>query len=252
MATITTVTHGNFLNSPRRSYIATSAFNEEFYAYTTTTDPGTYVTSGSLGPVTGATAANCPARRVLRENGRKLYPSAHPGITTYMVGVYDANSGLSGYIDPNDNTFAIYNGDKPNYLADGTNPITGALDQGAPVVTTGSVTASTITASTINLYKINLNATPEPTASTGEADLPGTRQVWVPNLNFVIVSTTAIATSSKVFLTYGGDNATTTVPFLGTTGALGVSTGHIVAGTSFRIFSATANDRNSVNWLIIN
>ena len=49
MATITTVTHGNFINSPRRSYIATTAFNNSFYAYTTTTDPGTYVTTGSLG-----------------------------------------------------------------------------------------------------------------------------------------------------------------------------------------------------------
>ncbi len=251
MATITTVTHGNFLNTPRRSYIATAAYNLDFFSYTTTTDPGTYVTTGTLGPVTGATAANCPARRILRENGKKLYPSAHPGVNTYMVGVYDANSGLSGYIDPNDNIYQIYNGDKPNYLADGINPITGGLDQGAPVVTTGSVTASTMTASTISLYKINLGATPEPTASVGDAELPGSRQAWANGANFVIVSTTAITTSSKVFLTYsgsgnGGSN------FLAATGALGVSTNEIAAGTSFRVYSTTANDRNTVNWLIIN
>ena len=253
MATITTVTHGNFLNTPRRSYITTTTFNNSFYSYTTTTDPGTYVTTGVLGPVVGATAANCPARRVLRENGKKLYPSAHPGVTTYMVGVYDANSGLTGFIDPNDSTYQVYNNDKPNYIADGTNPVSGALDAGAPVVTTGSVTASTMTASTINLYKINLGATPEPTASVGEAELPGNRQQWAPNLNFVIVSTTAITTSSKVFLTYTG-SGNGGQPFLQSTatGALGVSTNEIVAGTSFRIYSNNVIDRNTVNWLIIN
>lgn len=251
MATITTVTHGNYLNTSRRSYITTAAYNLDFFSYTTTVDPGTYVTTGVLGPVVGATAANCPARRVLRENGRKLYPGAHPGVTTYMVGVYDANSGLAGYIDPNDNLYQVYNGDKPNYLADGINPITGGADLGAPVVTSGSITASTMTASTINLYKINLTATPEPTASTGEAELPGTAQVWAPALNFVIVSTTAVTTSSKIFLTYGGSNVAAS-PFLTNPGYLGVSTGNIIAGTSFRIFSSQANDRNTVNWLIIN
>jgi hypothetical protein len=67
-----------------------------------------------------------------------------------MVGVYDANSCLSGFIDPNASLFAVYNGDKPNYIADGVDPVTGlTVDQGPPVFTRGSVTAgTTVTAGT--------------------------------------------------------------------------------------------------------
>lgn len=96
---------------------------------------------GTLSAVTGATAGNCPAGRVLRENGRKLYPSANPGITTYMVGVYDAQTMLSGFIDPNAGVFQIYNTDKPTYLLDGVEPTLGTTDQGPSVYTRGTVTA---------------------------------------------------------------------------------------------------------------
>jgi hypothetical protein len=61
-----------------------------------------------------------------------------------MVGVYDANSCLSGFIDPNASIFAVYNGDKPLYIADGVDPVTGlTTDQGPPVYTRGTVAAGT-------------------------------------------------------------------------------------------------------------
>jgi len=140
MATIGRVNGASFNNTPRLSYIATAAFNTFFYSYSTSLN-ASLVTVGTLAAVTGATAGNCPAGRVLRENGRKLYPGANPGITTYLVGVYDAQTLLSGFIDPNAAVFQIYNTDKPTYLSDGVEPTANTTDQGPSVFTRGKVTA---------------------------------------------------------------------------------------------------------------
>ena len=153
MATITTVSHGNYLQSPRIQYISVTAFHNDIYQYTTTVNPQTFVTTGaltSLGSLGTATVTNCPANRVLRANGKKLYPPGlitanstsasagpYPGVTTYMVGVYDPVTGLSGYIDPNSQVFAVYNTDKPEYVPRGLNPNGGAVDQGPPVYSLG-------------------------------------------------------------------------------------------------------------------
>jgi hypothetical protein len=118
-----------------------AAFNNDFFAYTTGRD-ASYAVTGTLVAVTGATAANCPAGRILRETGRKMYPgNAYPGVSTYMVSVYDDQSLLGGFIDPNSPVFAVSNSDKPSYLANPTNPRTGGLaDAGQPVYTNGGVT----------------------------------------------------------------------------------------------------------------
>jgi hypothetical protein len=126
----------------KRTYIATSSFNNQLYAYTTTMTPPTYVTTGSLGAVTGATAAACPRGHFLRETGARLYPAANPGISTLMVGVYDANSGLKGYIDPNAPIFAVFNSDKPVEMVDGGDNNTATVHKGQPVYTTGDVISS--------------------------------------------------------------------------------------------------------------
>jgi hypothetical protein len=66
-----------------------------------------------------------------------------------MVGVYDPVSFLNGFIDPNSQVFAPYNTDKPEYVPRGIDPNSGAVDQGPPVYTLGSVTAgTTVTAGT--------------------------------------------------------------------------------------------------------
>lgn len=153
MATIPTFSHGSFLNSPRRQYITLSPYHQDIFQYTTSVNPQTFVTTGtltSLSTVGTANVTNCPANRILRENGKKLYPPGiitanstaasvgpYPGVTTYMVGVYDVQNGLSGYIDPNSQVFALYNGDKPNYVPRGINPNGGTEDQGSGVYTLG-------------------------------------------------------------------------------------------------------------------
>jgi len=140
MATIGRTNGASFTNTPRLQYISTAPFNTYFYSYSTSLN-ASLQTIGTLSVVSGATAFTCPQGRVLRENGRKLYPDANPGITTYLVGVYDAQSMLSGFIDPNARVFQIYNTDKPNFLADGVEPSGSATDLGPSVYTAGDLLA---------------------------------------------------------------------------------------------------------------
>ncbi len=158
------VPHGAVAVVPRRAYITTSAYNNDLYTYTVTTNPTTFVKTGTLAAnVTGATASSCPPNRILRENGKRLYPEANPSISTILVGVYDAVSGLSGFIDPNAPKFAVYNSDKAYYIPNGVDPNGGLVDQGNPVYTRGTVVAgSTITAQT------NLNVSTGMVVSTGQ------------------------------------------------------------------------------------
>jgi hypothetical protein len=132
MATITSVSHNSYKNTPRRSYISVAPFNDAFFTYTTSVN-SSFVTIGTLTAVTGATAANCPKGRVLRENGRKLYPSANPGVSTYLVGVFDDKTFFNGFIDPNSPLFAPFNTDKPVYLDNGVNGGNGGLAPGGLV-----------------------------------------------------------------------------------------------------------------------
>ena len=141
MATVGRANNASYLNTSRLSYISTAPFNNDFYTYSTAII--NRVTAGVMVPVADANAGNCPAGRVLRETGRKLVPGANPmpsGFNTYMVSVYDAQTGLTGFIDPNARIFAIYNTDKPNFLLDGVDPNAGMTDQGLSVYTQGSGT----------------------------------------------------------------------------------------------------------------
>ena len=124
-----------------KSYISTEAYNSNFFTYTVSTGPSPqFKKTGALVVVTGATSGNCPAGNILRENGKKLFPDAYPGVTDYMVGVFDILNNLSGFIDPNDPVFASFNGDRPNYLKDSVN--SQAKNLGAPTLTQGSVLCS--------------------------------------------------------------------------------------------------------------
>ena len=154
------------------SYISTDTFNLNFFTYSITSSAPTFVKTGSLVPVTGATSANCPAGRVLRENGKRLYPGTHSGVKTYMVGVYDCYSFLNGYINPNDPMFAPYNTERPIYQDDSlyTGDSTGQTKNlGPSVLTLGQVAASgdvisasqlrstDVTVLTINSGIVNIN-----------------------------------------------------------------------------------------------
>jgi hypothetical protein len=135
----------SFQNTSRRSYLAVAPFNTDLFVYSTYINAN-LETLGTFVVNPDATSLNCPKGNVLHENGRKLIPGAYPGVTTYMVGVYDPQSLLSGFIDPNSPLFASYNTDKPNFITPtwGVDPGTGGgttNDLGAPVYTNGTVEA---------------------------------------------------------------------------------------------------------------
>ena len=214
-------------NSSRLSYISVATFNTVFLTYTTSTT--NYVTTGTLAanvlnPTTGVTvvAADCPAGRVLRETGRKLFPDANPDVTTYLVSVYDRITGATGFIDPNSTFFAIYNVDKANFLLQDTDE---QVALGPPVYTGGGVTAASLTL--LN----HATAIAAGSSSAGNvATFAGTS---------VVVSTSAVTASSIILIT----------PTTALVGALRVSA--LSAGTSFTITSTGTETAAGFNWLVI-
>jgi len=135
-----------FPGGQRRSYIATDNFQAYFFNYTVVHDR--LITTGDITVPVTTDCTKTPQGRVLRENGRKLYPVANPGVKKFYVGVYDSVTFLSGYIDPNDSVFAIHNSDRPTYIPnqggeDSSDEETeGSVDPdyGPPVYTTGDIT----------------------------------------------------------------------------------------------------------------
>ena len=134
MATVGRLNNACTPNTSRRSYISTAEFDEHFQSYTVSIVDRE--TIGTLGPVVGASCSKCPAGRILRETGRKLYPDANVGVDRYLVGVYDSVSFLNGFIDPNANVFAVYNSDKPTYIPNNSDS---SAILGAPVATSGDI-----------------------------------------------------------------------------------------------------------------
>lgn len=136
------------------NYISTAPFNSNFFRYTFTqpSPANNFVGSGALSAVlnnsgSAVSAAECPAGRILRTNGRKLYPDAAAlSLTAYpdrtpLIGVFDYQSGFSGYIDPNATMFALYNVDKPIDSIDGTAASGANNHKGMSVFTGGTITA---------------------------------------------------------------------------------------------------------------
>jgi len=138
----------------RKSYTAVGSFGLGFFKYSYSMNPTTLVEQGVL--TAYGEGADCPVGRVLYENGKKIVPAqggfapiltVAPSpigtnvLTSYMVGVFDPQSGLSGFIDPNGPGFAINSADKPVFLngSEGFGPSTGIPNSGSPVVTNGNI-----------------------------------------------------------------------------------------------------------------
>jgi hypothetical protein len=217
----------------KRQYISTAAFNTNFYTYNLTTNPTTFVTTGSLDPVTGATSVNCPAGRILRETGRRLFPGAHPQITTLMVMVFDTESQLKGFIDPNASVFAVFNSDKPCELVDGTDTTLG-VHRGPSVYTFGNVTA------------VGSVISGGPVYSSTQTDVTFTNSV-ATNGNQILIDTTkgntfscTYSPGSSTALTGAININTTVVPPAGVTVTLFFYTGANVTNAGTYKFTGTA------------
>ena len=217
-------------------YIATGAFNNAIFSYTVTLNTATLTNVGVLATLPTATAVNCPRGRILRANGKRLYPGANPGVTQFMVGVYDSQSQLNGFIDPNTYLFAVFNADKPLWLPDTVDyPADGlGLQRGQPVFTTGDViSGKQIYSSTVTA--LTTVTTAGPTTQTIDASL---------GQNFTLIAT---APGGGAALTL---NASTPVQgayvrlFVTTTNT-NVTT--ITFGTNFRVTATTLSTGATAN-----
>jgi hypothetical protein len=126
-----TTAHSEWSAPPDKSFVATKEFSAEFYQYTASRAMD-FSMVGTLVLHKDANASHCPAGRVLHANGKKLIPGVNPmteftaGATVtsakFMLGVYDPQSMLNGFIDPTSSTFAVYDKNRPAsaYLAEAT------------------------------------------------------------------------------------------------------------------------------------
>jgi hypothetical protein len=97
----------NVKQQPNQAYVALQAFDTQLSNYTTSLNPQ-FQTIGEFSNVPNATAANCPAGRVVYATGKVLVPGANPNVTTPMIKIMDPNSGLSGFVTLNPVYFAPY------------------------------------------------------------------------------------------------------------------------------------------------
>jgi len=132
----------------RRSYVALSNFDTALYNYSYGLDEQLLREVGTLTLNPDANPVTCPKGAILHENGRKLNPAdgnfrgANDGAAAFMVGVYNPQSGLSGFIIPNSPLFGLQNTDKPVYLTESEPLGNGVLTNGS-IETTQSVKAGT-------------------------------------------------------------------------------------------------------------
>jgi hypothetical protein len=147
------------------SYISVAAFNGNIFQYTTQLNSTTLKREGKLTSISATptgvalSAVNCPPGRILRETGNKLYPGTHPGLAVgdtfsgatvgttatnkYWVLVYDAQTGVRGFIDPNGPLFTTYSTDKPIEISDALESAGGAATRlGGPIFTAGNITTT--------------------------------------------------------------------------------------------------------------
>ena len=221
---------------PKKEYIATAAFNNAFFTYTAIgPTSGNLTNTGKLAPVTGATAANCPAGRILRELGAHLYPGVNPGLrptdANYNVfathgshiftKVYDAVTGLRGFIDANDKVFATYSNERPEEFVD-VGEIDGTGRRGPSIYTAGNVTIGGQIALTGTTKAITYVATTSPYAFGTTANLN-------PFYSFAAAAAVAITATSVpptgTTLTVFYSGAFTTTPGTGFVGATVTPTG---------------------------
>ena len=248
-----TTSHSEWSTAPDKSFVSTKGFNTEFYQYSVSrSDRPPYTTTGVLALHSSATAWQCPAGRVLHANGKKLIPDVNvmnsftPGATIqakkFMLGVYDPESMLNGFIDPTSPTFAVYDKNRPasDYLlyatgnTDEETALLGLGGQGSrlPAKVLVGNPATTVTAGASSVGKFTVG--PISPLNAGLSTLLAT------------VTTKSVTANSVILLTAG------------ISGTFVLSVGTIVPGTSFQVNVTNVSgalqltETIPVNWLIVN
>ena len=260
--------------SSKRAYVAVNNFNNDIFSYGVSMNTQ-MVKVGKLSPLSTATVSTCPKGHILRETGRKLFPGANSGVSTLMVSVFDNQTMLNGFINPNSPLFEIYSTDLPTFFKDSVNPgPLGMTDHGPPVFTNSTVEAlQTVTAGTGltvttgnatvmdgNIYVSNggVNVSngnivlsngafriPTSILSTASmvASVPPNNYIEDVGTNYrkCHISSPGCTANSRIFLTYNG------VAYPGILSAENMSN-----GGSFTIVSTNYLDRSRVQYLIMN
>ncbi len=134
------------------------------------------------------------------------------------------------------------------FVAPGSIASTTTVTSGTALVATTSVTAGTTVTATLGaITATNGNlvlgtAGNKLSIATGANASLGTSAAMTAGA--IVISTTAVSASSKIFVTHN--------TLGGTPGAVSAPTASIIAGTSFAIASSSATDTSTVNWMIIN
>ena len=139
---------GNYRQQPNQAYITTKPFSGKVFSYSTYMGSN-FVTQGTLAANASFTVANSPAGRVLHANGRFLNTGVNPGVTKYYLGVLDAATGLNGFIDPSDPTFAKYDANLPAQYDLGAELIPSLGGQGATLQVGAAAPYARFTATTL-------------------------------------------------------------------------------------------------------
>ena len=178
----------NYTKQGQKAFITTTSFNTKMFTYSTSLNSN-FVPVGTLAVNTTATATNCPGNRVLHVNGRTLIPGVNPSITKPLIGVFDPVSGLNGFIDATDPTFATYDVNFPFQYDTGLQPAFSTLGgQGANLRAGTDAGVLTQTSPLFGLNSVNAGD-----ASMGELKFAG-------NASTMTVNSTQVTPSSRIFL----------------------------------------------------
>jgi hypothetical protein len=241
---------GNYRQQPNQAYITTKPFNGKVFSYSTYVDSN-FVTQGSLVANASYTIANSPAGRVLHANGRFLNTGVNPGVTKYYLGILDPATGLNGFIDPSDPTFAKYDVNLPVQYDLGTQLIPSLGGQGATLqvgavapyarfTATTSGTTLDVTAVTNGVIQVGMTL-----VATDATSLTGTRtisQLGTGSGGTGTYTLSGVAPADNAGLTvYGAQNGTLANP-------LNVNAGVVVCdgATPTVVYSSKVNTSSLV------
>jgi hypothetical protein len=178
----------NYNKQPQKTFITTAPFNTKLFTYTTSLNTS-FQTVGSLVVNTAATAANCPANRVLHANGKTLIPGVNPGVTRPYIGVFDSVSGLNGFVDGADPTFATYDVNFPFQYDSGLLPAISTLG-GEGANARAGMDAGLLTQTSGLVGSLTVNA--------GDSSLGELK--FAANSSTIQVTGTQVTASSRIFL----------------------------------------------------
>uniref|UniRef100_A0A6C0BCI4 Uncharacterized protein n=1 Tax=viral metagenome TaxID=1070528 RepID=A0A6C0BCI4_9ZZZZ len=282
-------TYGQRKDVSLRSYVSVNPFNTQLFSYTVSVN-AQLQTVGTLAVVAGATALNCPVGRLLAETGKKIFPDVNAGVETPMVSVYDAVSGLTGFIDPNAAVFTVYSTDKPYFQQRGVDPVGDLKDNGMPIYTNGDIITKygdvTVLGGNVNVNgNIDLSGTVTSTGGdvnvldghvnvdgnvnvTGNVDLSGTLTARYLHVSpFYDQATSGTVNAGSASVGTGVFNANTSVVVNTTACTSNSSTKHsliFITGTGANTLRAnitganqftvtsSGTDSQAFSWLVIN